>query len=143
MSERANGLLQRLHLNQAGFLDSLAVSVLGSKNPFVFKFLAVAVLRFYAEGEAQTEILSNLKFSVADKIKFETAKFYYCAGDLPVASALLKGLVSKANTDWRVTYRAFALLALTSRRAGDEAAFEKYASLCLLANADYPLAAIA
>ena len=143
LSKRTNALLQRLHLKKAGLWDALVMALLGSRKPFVFKFLAVPVLWFYANTKVQSEILSNFKFSVSDKLRFETAKLFYHAGDIPAASDILKTLVSKPNTDWRVSYRAFALLAMASRRVADEAGYQKYAGLCLLANADYPLSSIA
>ena len=139
VAPRMAALLKRCHAGKGGIADVLTLSVLGSKNPLIFKMLAKPFISFYSKKNYQREILSNFKFSIKDKTALETAKVFFHSGDLDLAVELLESLVKKANTDWRVTYRAFALLALIYKKKGPTEASNKYARLCSLANSDYPL----
>jgi hypothetical protein len=139
VAPRMAALLRRRHTGKDRIGDGLILSVLASKNPLVFKMVAGPFLSFYSEQKYQREILSNFKFSINDKSALETAKVFFHSGEMAPAAELLKSLVKKPNTDWRVTYRAFALLALIHKRMGNAESSTKYAKLCLLANSDYPL----
>jgi ubiquinone/menaquinone biosynthesis C-methylase UbiE len=84
------------------------------------------------------EIIKNFRFSPHDKLAIEYGKLLITTGDIPTAERTLLGVTRKLNADWRSVYRAFCLLSVLYRRINRAENSEKYKTLCLLSNSQFP-----
>ena len=100
--------------------------------------IAMQLLRRSAEG-LELEIISNLKYSPADKITLELGKILHAEGKLSEALAVLKKISSKLNADWRSAYRSFFLMARICKALKKDAEASRYLDLCLTCNPKYPV----
>jgi len=139
LSPKLNGVFTRYYSNKNNVSDRLLLRLLTSKHPIVFKAIMPTILSHFCETKPQKEIVSNIKFSGRDKILFEVAKIFHRNGEYQPALAVLNEIVGKPNADWRVTYRAFALMTIIHLKTNDFESARKYKDLCLLANPNFPI----
>ncbi len=142
LDPRLEEIFARYHAKNNSLWDRLLLSLITSKQPLVFKFMMPSFLRAFCETALQREILSNIKFAAHDKILFEFAKTLYRKKDFKSALSVLGEIVGKPNADWRITYRAFALMAIINLQTNDSAGARKHIELCLLANSNFPISSI-
>ena len=142
LSPRLDGIFARYNAKKTSFGDRLLLSLITSKHPLVFKFMMPALLQAFCDTALQREIVSNIKFAAHDKILFEFAKALHRKSAFASALSVLNEIVGKPNTDWRITYRAFALMAIINLQTNDSAGARKHIELCLLANSNFPISHI-
>lgn len=85
------------------------------------------------------QIIKNIKYKRADKIKFELAKSFIQTKNLKEAIELLLSTTQALNCDWRNSYRSYALLSLIFRELNDSSSEIYFRELCLRANNNFPI----
>ena len=90
-------------------------------------------------NSAHFEILKNMKYNCNDKISFEYAKMLLKNNKANESILILKKLIHKINTDWRICYRSFYLLSEIYREKNQISISKKYLKLCISCNSDFPL----
>ena len=84
------------------------------------------------------EILKNIRYAPCEKISLEYGKTLISMGNYSEGEHVLFGITRRLNADWRAVYRAFCLISWSARARKDVSASERYASLCQLANPQFP-----
>jgi hypothetical protein len=103
-----------------------------------FPKLRKQIISHYRINLIEKEILTSLIYAFDDKTAFENVKLFLHSKDYESAIDILTTLVSKLNTDWRTTYKSFALLHLIHKQCGDLINADKYRQLTILANPNFP-----
>lgn len=89
------------------------------------------------------EILKNMRYAPYEKISLEYGKTLMSTlmsmGNYSEGEHVLFGITRRLNSDWRAVYRAFCLISWSARVKGDTDMSARYASLCQLANPQFPL----
>jgi hypothetical protein len=132
-------LYHRIHGDKSrprSLLDVLASRMIAAKAGRASFWLRL--LRRAMPDRHGYEILKNLRFGPADKIRVERGKALLARGETAQAEAALKAVTSRLNADWRSVYRSFCLLAWTCRQRGDAKGAARYEELCRLANPQFP-----
>jgi SAM-dependent methyltransferase len=134
---------------ELGLLSTILPNRMLKKRPYsfhLFKALAAnspklrkRIINKYKLNSVQKEILLSFSHSFEDKVTFEIGKINIASKDYLNAISTLTTLVNKLNTDWRTTYKSFALLHLLYKELGDLILADKYQKLTLLANPSFPI----